>query len=496
MGDKLGLCQWFHYEAYDDVIRTIEVLHDLGVRHLRTGISWADFLRPQGKRWYDWQMKTLHEAGFQLLLSVWHVPPSLSEGASCASPPRRLRDYADFIDQIITLYDDQFAELELWNEPNNRFKWNFDKYDPRWAKFGEMVGTAAYWAQRRDRKTVLGGMIPVDHTWLELMYKYGVMPHIDVVAIHGFPEMWWNDVPNWEWYQHWRGWSGQVAYIAPYADGRPIWITETGFATWDMEQQQPGRHQLQVTLLEKAAAAPVVFTSTNKVYGNLADLQLTENKTRYTPSGWDDNESGISEQRRLDFYSPYGCSKGTADQYVLDYVRIFGLRATVFRMSCIYAAHQFGTEDQGWVAHFLLRAIQNQPITIYGNGKQVRDILFVDDLVCALQLAQTQIEGLAGEAFNIGGGVNNPVSLLEILQLIKQVHGQPLTVNFSDWRPGDQRYYVSDTTKFYAATNWRPQLTVNEGLRRLYQWLCQTYRASSAFCSQAGRYWWRATGMK
>ncbi|MEZ4869153.1 MAG: hypothetical protein R3C14_47970 [Caldilineaceae bacterium] len=255
--DKVGLCQWFHYQAYADVMAAIEVMQDLGLTHLRTGISWADFLRPDGQAWYDWQMKMLQEAGLEILLSVWHVPPSLAEGDTCASPPRRLRAYADFIDQLITRYGDQFGALELWNEPNNRYKWNFIKYDPMWAKFGEMVGTAAYWAKVRGRTTVLGGMIPVDHTWLQLMASYGVLPYIDIVAIHAFPEMWWEDAPNWQWYSAWRGWQGQVESIAAYTEGRPIWVTETGLATWDMEQARVGRHELQIMMLEKAVAAPV-----------------------------------------------------------------------------------------------------------------------------------------------------------------------------------------------------------------------------------------------
>lgn len=238
-------------------MRTIDLLHDLGVKHLRTGISWADFLRPGGQNWYDWQMQTLHEAGLHTLLSVWHVPPSLAEAPECAAPPRRLRDYADFVDQIITCYGDQFGELELWNEPNNRLKWNFIEYDPQWEKFGEMIGDAAYWAQKQGKTTVLGGMIPVDHHWLGLMRRYGVLEHMDAVAIHGFPEMWWEDAPNWEWYQTWHGWDEKVRYIAPHAAGCPIWITETGLATWDLQQKRVARHDLQVTMLEKAVLAPV-----------------------------------------------------------------------------------------------------------------------------------------------------------------------------------------------------------------------------------------------
>lgn len=255
--DRIGLCQWFHFEVYEDVLTAIQLMQELGVRHLRTGISWADYLRPQGKAWYDWQMQTLHEAGLEILLSVWHVPPSLSEGGSCASPPRRLRDYADFIDQVISEYGHQFGALELWNEPNNRYKWNFPEYDPTWVKFGEMVGTAAYWARHCGKATVLGGMIPVDHTWLQLMEKYGALTYMDIVAIHGFPEMWWEDAPNWEWYLRWHGWRSRVEYIAAYAGARPIWITETGLATWDMAQECVGRHNLQVVMLERAIAAPV-----------------------------------------------------------------------------------------------------------------------------------------------------------------------------------------------------------------------------------------------
>lgn len=255
--EKLGICQWFHYEAYDDVLAAIDVLKDLGVKHLRTNISWADFVRPGGKAWHDWKMDRLYAAGFELLLSVWHVPPSYSEGDACNAPPRRLRDYADFIDQIITLYGGKFQALALWNEPNSCYEWDFDHYDPQWAKFGEMVGTAAYWAKELGQTTVLGGMMPVDHTWLDLMRGYGVLPYIDIISIHAFPEMWWSDWPNWEWYDQWKGWDDRIAYISAHAEGRPIWVTETGLATWDPVKARVDRLELQVMMLEQAAAAPV-----------------------------------------------------------------------------------------------------------------------------------------------------------------------------------------------------------------------------------------------
>ena len=216
---------------------------------------------------------------------------------------------------------------------------------------------------------------------------------------------------------------------------------------------------------------PLVFTSTNKVYGGLEDLEFRPNGRRYDPADNAIRLYGINEERRLDFHSPYGCSKGTADQYVLDYARTFGLQAVVFRMSCIYGLHQFGTEDQGWVAHFLIRALHGEPITLYGDGLQVRDILFVDDVVNAFMLAFKYMDEVSGQAFNMGGGPSNSVSLLEVLDLIGHVHGKKPKVHFGGWRPGDQRYYVSNTAKFQAATGWKAQVGTREGIERLYQWL-------------------------
>ncbi|HET9478295.1 MAG TPA: GDP-mannose 4,6-dehydratase [Pyrinomonadaceae bacterium] len=216
---------------------------------------------------------------------------------------------------------------------------------------------------------------------------------------------------------------------------------------------------------------PLVFTSTNKVYGNLGDLQFTNGSTRYVPVDPFVRERGIAENRPLDFHSPYGCSKGAADQYVTDYARTYRLPALVLRMSCIYGPHQYGNEDQGWVAHFLIRSITGQPITIYGNGKQVRDILFVNDLVDAFLLAQQHMPRLSGNAYNIGGGPANMISLLELLDLITELHGGDLSIEFEDWRAADQRYYVADTSKFAGVTGWRPKVGVREGVRRLYEWL-------------------------
>lgn len=218
---------------------------------------------------------------------------------------------------------------------------------------------------------------------------------------------------------------------------------------------------------------PLVFTSTNKVYGALEDVALVREGARYRPADAELSARGISEARRVEFHSPYGCSKGAADQYVLDYARTFGLPAVVFRMSCIYGPRQFGTEDQGWVAHFLIRAIAGRPVTLYGDGMQVRDLLFIEDLVDALLLAQERVRELSGRAFNIGGGPTNAVSLLEVLELIEELHDEGCGVEFAEWRPADQRYYVSDTRSFEAATSWRPKVSVREGIERLYRWLLE-----------------------
>lgn len=216
---------------------------------------------------------------------------------------------------------------------------------------------------------------------------------------------------------------------------------------------------------------PLLFTSTNKVYGTLDDVDVVEADTRYEPIDEHVRRRGIGEARPLDFSSPYGCSKGGADQYVLDYAKTYGLRTAVFRMSCIYGPHQFGTEDQGWVAHFLIQALRRAGVSIYGDGKQVRDILFVDDLVDALLLGIEHDDVMCGRAFNIGGGPSQTVSLLEVLDLISNLHGSTRDVAFRDWRVADQRYYVSDTTRFTHATGWRPQVGVEEGLEKLYRWL-------------------------
>lgn len=244
-----------------------------------------------------------------------------------------------------------------------------------------------------------------------------------------------------------------------------------------------------LTLLEALRAMgsppPLVFTSTNKVYGALPDVPLAPRGTRYEPADERLRAAGISEARPLDLHSPYGCSKGAADQYVLDYARTFGLRTAVLRMSCIYGPRQFGTEDQGWIAHFLIKARRGEPITLYGDGLQVRDALFVSDLCDALLAARREMPRVSGRAFNIGGGPANTLSLLELVAQIGEIEGQPPAVSFAGWRPGDQRYYVSDCNAFREATGWWPKVPVREGVRELHRWL-KTAEAPAPGAAAAG----------
>lgn len=646
----VGIVEWFRPGQYDEVKQAIIDFKKLGITKLRTGVSWAEWHVEGSPEWYDWLFPELAKH-VEILPCFLYTPPSMGEADRVSAPPKYLKAYADFIDVMITRYGDYFDWVELWNEPNNIVEYDFTM-DSSWNKFAEMIGNAAYWAQHRGKKTLLGGMSPIDPNWLQTMVERGVLQYIDAVGIHGFPETF---------DQIWHGWEENIKAVRDVLErnglNKEIWISEVGFSTWqddevkqweefkkaistsaeraywyglrDLSPQYPtvagfhlddreyyfgmkkhdgtekllykllakegmkniGAHsyiskqytisgsdkytlitggagfigtnlaarllgegkkvmifdnlsragveqnlqwlknkygdklivqiadikekrileecvknaeqvfhfsaQVAVTssltnpthdfevnitgtfnLLEAIRKSPnrppLVFTSTNKVYGDLMDLGLTTDDTRYYPENEVFRKNGIDETRALDFHSPYGCSKGAADQYVLDYSRSYGLKTAVFRMSCIYGPHQFGTEDQGWVAHFLIQALQDNPITIYGNGKQVRDILFVEDLVNAFVLAQKNIDKISGNAFNIGGGPKNTVSLIEILSLIKEKTGKDMDISFEEWRTGDQQYYVSNTSKFEKATGWKAKYSVTEGVEALMNWLCES----------------------
>jgi CDP-paratose 2-epimerase len=244
----------------------------------------------------------------------------------------------------------------------------------------------------------------------------------------------------------------------------------------DFEVNARGTLEVLEALRALPSPPPLIYTSTNKVYGCLSDLPMELEGSRWRPADPDLHRRGIDERRPLELRTPYGCSKGAADQYVLDYAHSYGLPALVFRMSCIYGPRQFGTEDQGWIAHFLIRALAGAPITIYGDGRQVRDVLYVDDLVEALVLARANIRRLHGRAFNIGGGPSNTLSLLELLDQVRSLCGRLPEIRFADWRAGDQRYYVSDPGAFSAATAWRPRVSPAAGVEALHGWLARRTR--------------------
>lgn len=226
-------------------------------------------------------------------------------------------------------------------------------------------------------------------------------------------------------------------------------------------------------VLEAARAMPqppaVFYASTNKVYGGLEHEKTILNGTRYQLP---DLPHGVSEDQPLDFHSPYGCSKGTGDQYVRDYARIYGLRTVVFRQSCIYGERQFGVEDQGWAAHFIIAAAFNRPISIYGDGKQVRDMLNVQDLVAAYDAAWQQLDRASGEAFNVGGGANNTLSIwAEFGPFLEELANRKIEATYAATRPGDQPVFVSDNAKAKRLLGWEPQIEVHDGLSQLWNWV-------------------------
>ncbi len=671
---SFGIVEWFRPGERERVERVLSDMKAIGAKSLRTGISWADWYTSEGKRWYDWLIPRLAQE-VELLPCVLYTPPSIGIEAKTSSPPRHPKDYADFIDLFITAFGEHFEYVELWNEPNNLSEWDWT-LDPHWTSFGEMIGGAAYWAKKRGKKTVLGGMSPIDGHWLCRMFELGVMDYIDVVGIHGFP-----DIFDYTW----KGWQRNISMVREILDERncacEIWVTEAGFSTWQHDEfkqakvfldflgapaqriywygvddldpslsavdryhldereysfglrkadgapkllyrllqegtlsslkrvvaagsaarvesggtekavlvtggagfigtnlvqhlvaqgervilydnlSRPGveknllwlmdncGERLQVmigdtrnqflleqavaeakqvfhfaaqvavttsidnpghdfavnaqgtfTLLEairKAKNPPaLLYTSTNKVYGAIEGCGVRKNGMRYEPLDPQLRSYGLGEGTPLDFLSPYGCSKGCADQYVLDYARSYGIAAAVFRMSCIYGPHQYGTEDQGWVAHFAIQTLKGEPITLYGDGCQIRDLLFVEDLVDAMCRARDIMPRIAGEAYNIGGGPARTISLLELLELLRELHGDLPSILRDDWRTGDQRYYVSDTRKFCKATGWTPRHSVAEGVRRLYDWLTETMHSPARGAGSFEKQSYPATGVE
>jgi CDP-paratose 2-epimerase len=213
----------------------------------------------------------------------------------------------------------------------------------------------------------------------------------------------------------------------------------------------------------------ILYASTNKVYGGMEDIEIVEQPTRYW---YADYPLGIPETQPLDFHSPYGCSKGAGDQYMRDYARIYGLRTVVLRQSCIYGYRQFGIEDQGWVAWFIIAAIKGRQFSIFGDGKQVRDVLFIDDLLNVYEAAVKNIDKSAGQVYNVGGGPSNTMSIwVEFEPLLEEFLGKPISITMADWRPGDQRVFVSDIRKAERELGWQPEVSVRNGVYKLFNWI-------------------------
>lgn len=254
--------------------------------------------------------------------------------------------------------------------------------------------------------------------------------------------------------------AAQVAVTTSVTDPRP-----------DFEINANGTFNVLEAARASGRNPAFLYASTNKVYGGMEDVKVVELATRYD---YADLPQGVSELQPLDFHSPYGCSKGSGDQYVRDYHRIYGLPTVVFRQSCIYGTRQFGVEDQGWVAWFVIAAITGRPITIFGDGKQVRDILFVEDLLNGYDAAFEHISEAAGQIFNIGGGRENTLSIwMEFAPILEELSGQKLKVDRDDWRPGDQPVFISDIRKAERILGWKPQVPARKGIERLFDWVKQ-----------------------
>jgi CDP-paratose 2-epimerase len=257
--------------------------------------------------------------------------------------------------------------------------------------------------------------------------------------------------------------AGQVAVTTSVTDPRT-----------DFEINAAGTFEVLEALRASRRRPPLVFSSTNKVYGALEGLRSRRRGRRYVLV---DAPYGVAERFPLDFHSPYGCSKGAADQYVRDYARIYDLPTVVFRKSCIYGPRQFGVEDQGWVAWFAIAALLKRDITIFGDGRQVRDVLHVEDLVRAYEAAVRSPDKVAAQAFNVGGGPGSILSLLDLIQMLEEHLKRRIPLLWDEWRPGDQRVYVSDIRRLETVLGWKPEIDAETGIAQLIGWVAQNRTA-------------------
>ena len=252
--------------------------------------------------------------------------------------------------------------------------------------------------------------------------------------------------------------AGQVAVTTSEKDPR-----------FDFEANAIGTFNVLEAARNVANDPIFIYSSTNKVYGKMENISIVEDESSYR---FAEIPFGVSESQPLDFHSPYGCSKGCGDQYTRDYSRMYGLKTVVVRQSCIYGPRQFGIEDQGWLAWFVIAAVNRRPISVYGNGKQVRDVLHVHDLISFYQAAVDNISTAAGQIYNVGGGPDNTISIwAEFSQLLEEILGYSIPVTFGDWRPGDQYVYISDIRKAKRDLGWSPEISIDAGARSLVNWV-------------------------
>jgi CDP-paratose 2-epimerase len=265
------------------------------------------------------------------------------------------------------------------------------------------------------------------------------------------------------------GEAAQGADVIVHLAGQTAVTTSVADPRSDFENNALGTFNALEAVRHADTNPLFLYASTNKVYGGMEEVAVIEQATRY---GYQDFALGIPETQPLDFHSPYGCSKGAGDQYVRDYARIYGLPTVVLRQSCIYGPRQMGVEDQGWVAWFIIAAVTGQPITIYGDGKQLRDMLFVDDLLDVYDAAIAHIDVAAGQVYNVGGGPAHTMSIwAEFRPILEQLMERSISVSYADWRPGDQHVCILDIRKAGRQLGWRPRIGVEEGIRRLYEWI-------------------------
>jgi CDP-paratose 2-epimerase len=263
--------------------------------------------------------------------------------------------------------------------------------------------------------------------------------------------------------------SSRAADVIVHLAGQVAVTTSVTHPREDFEANALGTFNVLEAARLNERKPVVIYASTNKVYGGMEDVPVVERATRWE---YEDLPFGCPETQPLDFHSPYGCSKGTGDQYVRDYARIYGLPSVVLRQSCIYGPRQFGVEDQGWAAWMVIAALTGRPLTIYGDGKQIRDVLYVDDLLDAYDAAIAKIDTARGQVYNLGGGPENTMSIwTEFGPLLEKLLGKPVPAARGDWRPGDQKVFVADIRKAERELGWKPKIGVEAGVGRLFEWV-------------------------